>query len=694
MRTKMNRRKFLQMAACGTAGLLLSERAKGAVASSQESNPSRIHQFSEAPSLKAQVAEGTLAPIDQRLPSNPLVLTPIDGVQNYGGIIRTLTSSWAGGLMEETQYGHSPLRWIKDGQEIAPGMCDTWSTNPTNTEWTLHIREGLKWSDGEPVTVDDVLFWWNDLVDPNYPGGPDNVPDFGYDGMGLATFVKMDDYTLKIVYTLAAPLTGYRLAMWVKGNIGPRWIAPAHYLKQFHPKYNLNYTDFSTFMEKVLFRTNPDCPSLDPWLCTSYTPATENTPDRILWNRNPYYYAVDPTGNQLPYIDGWIEDGIDDHNTQLNQVMNGKVDFLHFNSFQLGDVPLLQSGQTIGNYNLRFWDSGSGTGMVYFWNYDHPDPKKRALYRTPEFKQAMSLALNRPAIQTDVYKGYGMLTTGTLSPKALEFNYNAEAQSRFVEYRDAYVDYDPVAAGSLLDSINVIDVNSDTWREYPDGSPLIINIDLPSNPSSDCMAVLSYALQNWQSIGLNVQVNFIEDDFSGYWNSGQGDIASNWEVGDGPNHLVYPSWMVPNEPTRWAPLCGNTFAARGTPWENTQCELSPWDRTPPRYCSTDPEYSGTPVAQIQQIYLQAEIEPDEYQRIQYVWQMLDIHKDNVFYLGTVANYPHIEIVSTNLGNVPTHDQLYLGGFVIPWIVPFPAITNPETWSYINMHKVYLPTVRR
>ena len=74
--------------------------------------------------------------------------------------------------------------------------------------------------------------------------------------------------------------------------------------------------------------------------------------------------------------------------------------------------------------------------------------------------------------------------------------------------------------------------------------------------------------------------------------------------------------------------------------------------------------------------------------------MLDIHKANVFYLGTVANCPRIVIVSKNLGNVPTRDQLALGGFLNPWILPYPAITNPETWSFIDIHQVYLPVVRR
>ena len=131
------------------------------------------------------------------------------------------------------------LRWIDDGLGIAPGMCKSWEANADNSEWTLHFREGLKWSDGEPCTVDDVLFWWNDLT--RHPMHPipmvcrtlARTPPASW-----SQFAKVDDYTLKMTYGTPAPLTAKRLAMWVNANIGPRWIAPAHYLKQFHPKYN------------------------------------------------------------------------------------------------------------------------------------------------------------------------------------------------------------------------------------------------------------------------------------------------------------------------------------------------------------------------------------------------------------------------------------------------------------------------
>ena len=81
--------------------------------------------------------------------------------------------------------------------------------------------------------------------------------------------------------------------------------------------------------------------------------------------------------------------------------------------------------------------------MMYFWNHDAKDDKIRELYRNPKFKQAMSFALDRATIQKTVYYNTGILTTGTMSPKAFEFNFNADAQAYFKKARDAYSAYDP-----------------------------------------------------------------------------------------------------------------------------------------------------------------------------------------------------------------------------------------------------------
>ncbi|MGC9522016.1 MAG: ABC transporter substrate-binding protein [Anaerolineae bacterium] len=700
---KLSRREFLYTSAMATVGLAITacagpetetveappveETVEKAVEATPTPRPTLAATatprptaapeagYNEAPQLADLVASGDLPPVDERLPANPLVLEPLNEIGTYGGTVRTFYS-WEGHLLE-CQYGHSAVRWIDDGLDIAPGMCESWSTNEDNSEWTLVFRKGLKWSDGEPVTVDDVLFWWEDMVlDPDHSDAP---PDFGTSAAGtLVEFIKEDDYTLTLKYDTPAPLTLKRLAMWVNAGIGPRWIVPKHYVEQFHPKYNDEYPDYEEFDLRQNNKTNPDMPVLNPWMLTRYEPSL-----RQVFERNPYYYAVDPEGNQLPYIDGIDAEFIDDAEVQKLRIMQGDIDWNHFHRITLADVGTLRDSEESGNYEVRFWDSGSGTGMMYFWNHDHPDEKLRELYRNPKFKQAMSHAMDRPRIKTVVYYETGMLTTGTMSPKAIEFNFNAEAQALYQEARDAYVDYDPELAMSLLDEIGVVDATGDGFRDFPDGSPLEVVIDVQADAGDECMRSLEIVSENWREIGLNVIINQMPGaEFGVSWEAGQLSIHTNWEVGDGPDHLLYPSWIVPNEPGRWAPLCGNRLLYKGTEREDTEGEKSPWDRQPPRFNSDEVDLIGEAVWRLQEeLYPPAIVEPDEMARHELVWEMIRIHIDNTFFVGSVANYPRIIFVSKNMINVPYTEDLTLGGFVNPWIIPYPAVVNPETWSF-------------
>lgn len=681
MRGKISRRDFLFGSAMAAVGVALTAcggrppaEATPVPEKTSAAPPGPVAPAKEAPQLAALVAEGKLPPLADRLPKNPLVLTPVHEIGTYGGRIRTFYD-WTG-QWHECQYGHSALRWVDDGLGIAPGLCDTWDANDDNTEWTFHIREGLKWSDGHDCTVDDVLYWWNDMV--LNKDHADQPPDFGSAGGKLVEFIKVDTYTIKLKYIEPAPLTAKRLAMWVNAGIGPRWIAPKHYLQQFHPTYNTEYKDFEEHDQRMLFRENPDCPTLTSWMATKYEASVSRT-----WERNPYYYAVDTEGNQLPYIDGLDETYIEDAEVQKLTIMQGGIDFVHFHKAALADLSTLLENQDKGGYDVVLWDSGSGTGMMYFWNYDHPDDKRRALYREPKFKRAMSFALDRATIKKVVYYNTGAVTTGTMSPKAVEFNFNDEARAMYEKARDCYVEYNPDKAKQLLDEIGVKDTDGDGWREFPDGSKLEVSVDVQADAGKECVSVLEIAEQNWRDIGLNVIINQMPpSEFDPAWKGGQLSIHTNWEVGDGPDHLLYPSWVVPNENERWAPLCGNRLMLVGTAQEDTECDVSPWERKPPRWCSTEPGLRDGPVWKLQELYEKAKIEVDELKRHHMVWEMINIHIDEgPFYIGTVANYPRIIFKSKKLINVPSKEELKLGGFVNPWIIPYPAVTNPETYSF-------------
>ena len=701
---KLSRREFLYASAAAAAGLVLNACggeeataepvAPAATAVEEvvvEATPTPIvaqvatatpvptlaaeTKYKEAPDMADMVASGELPIVDERLPVSPLVLSPLNEIGTYGGTMRTFYA-WEG-HWAECQYGHSAVRFIDDGLDIAPGMCESWEANADNSEWTLIFRKGLKWSDGSPVTVDDVLFWWNDMV-LNLDHS-DNPPDFGTSAAGtLVEFIKSDDYTLKLKYDTPAPLTAKRLAMWTNQGIGPRWIAPAEYMKQFHPDYSDDYADFEEFDQRINLRQNAELPTLNPWMVTQYEPSL-----RQVWERNPYYYAVDTDGNQLPYIDKIDAEFVEDAEVQKLKIMQGDMDWVHFHGATLADVGTLKDNEDAGNYEVRFWDSGSGTGMMYFWNHDHPDDKRRELYRTPKFKQAMSLAMDRPRIKKVVYYETGMMTTGTMSPKAIEFNFNAEAQALYQEARDAYVAYDPEGAMALLDEIGVVDGNGDGFRQFPDGSPLEVSVDIAADANDEAMRTLEITSENWIDIGLNLIINQMPpSEFGVNWDAGQLGFRTAWEVGDGPDHLLYPSWVVPNEPARWAPLCGNRLLLLGTEKEDTELDKSPWDRQPPRFASTEQDLIGAPVFKLQnELYPAAMLEPDAMKRMQLVWDMLRIHIDNTFYIGTVANYPRIIFVSKDMVNVPYREDLAMGGFVNPWIIPYPAVTNPETYAF-------------
>lgn len=683
---RMNRAEFLRLSTAAAVGSMVAGAgaALAASAESVEAAPATQGTYGEAPMLAERVQRGELPPVEQRLPENPYVvphawLTP----GKYGGWMQwacTSADDWGTThFIQESMYGHSPLRWLKDGLEIGPGLAERWETNEDTSVWTFYFRKGLKWSDGQPWTVDDILFWWEDEV--QIPDLNELPPDEARSGKGtLMQMRKIDDYTLQLIFDAPAPLTADRLAMWVKRGIGPRWMDPKHYLAQFHPKYNPDVdraTWVETFTAKRDFAINPECPTMTGWMLESYTKGQNS-----VWVRNPYYWCVDQWGNQLPYIDGITQTNVQDAQVLRLRITSGQVDYVHggFVPLTLADVSVLRQAEPRSRLEVRFWDSGSGTSSMYFFNYDYADPKMRALIREPKFRKALSHAYNRANVQKVVYFNTGELTTGTLSPKALE--YNVEGGRRvYEEWRDSALRYDPDYAKRLLDEIGVTDKNRDGWREMPDGSPLVITLDYPASqpPDSEHVRKNELLAKDWQAIGLNTKLNPVTPTaFGDQWAAGQILTTTAWEVGDGPNHLVYPQWLVPLERARWAPLEGTFYAVRGTPKEREELDVDPYKRTPPRMA---PEPGG-PIDRLWQIYDQTKVEPDVLKRIYMVWDMIKIHvEEGPFFSGTVANTPRLVLVKQGLRNVPRREDLALGGFVNPWIHPTPAVYDPEAYYW-------------
>ncbi|HEY8454361.1 MAG TPA: ABC transporter substrate-binding protein [Actinopolymorphaceae bacterium] len=662
------------------------EKGRRGVGSSTRPLPTPS-RFREAPMLAKQVEAGELPPVEERLPDQPYVV-PHNWLEpgKYGGELRMMTPKVTDGQVREYMYGHSLLRWLNDGLDIGPGLAVSWESNEDASEWTLHLRKGVRWSDGEPWTARDILFWWEDLVlNEDHPAVP---PDEMRSGTGtLAQMSAPDDYTLVLHFDAPAPLTADRLAMWVKGgngDVGPIWTLPRHYVEQFHPKYNPEAPkDWASkdgiFFQKADFVRNPECPTLTGWRVTSVRDG-----EALEWERNPYYWCVDPDGNQLPFIDRITMSVVQDFEVAKLQMQEGRYDYVHgpFAQVTLADISGLKQTRDRSGLEVVLWDNGDGTGNAcFFFNYDYRDPKMRALIREPKFRQALSLGFNREEIRKAVHFGLGEPTTGTMSPKAIEFHVEPEGPKIYKQWRDAYNAYDPERAKQLLDEIGVVDRDGDGKRELPDGSKLTIVLTYAATAPDVVTQPNTIMVRDWQSLGLDVRLDPIPpESMDPGWQSGSIMARGDWGVGDGPNCLVYPQWLVPIEPTRWAPLQGQFYNLRGTPEARKEQDVDPYERTPPRM---EPEPGG-PIERLWEIYDRSKVEPDEMKRHQLVWEMTKIHiEEGPFFQGSVANTPAVIAVHRDLGNVPRKENLAQGGFAAPWIHPTPAVYDPEAYFWRN-----------
>jgi peptide/nickel transport system substrate-binding protein len=456
-----------------------------------------IRQFGEAPQLAQLVAAGKLPPVAERLPKNPMVIPTLGEIGKYGGIIRRgyTSSHLSCNFGKPARAGL--LRFSTDGTALIPAAAESIEGNEDGTVWTAKLREGMKWSDGAPFTADDFTWQYDRILDDRLGVVKPHYIKLGGE---LGEVRKVDDFTVEFRFKGNNVVFGEMLA-FSEGDCGRGGrhmyipFSPSHYLSQFTPDTNSDAEKLASDLgfdnwEKMYHRMdwpigNPDRPSTRPYVLTS-----GRTGKRVEGIRNPYFYAVDPAGNQLPYIDKYVWDPVDKTVLQL-KVLAGEIDFqgrkIDFSAF-----PTLKAGEDKGGYKIFLWPSSFLCDLGLMMNLAYDGPYAEAFNQT-KFRNALSHAIDRERMNTILFHGVGT-AKGAMPLKGHAF-YPGD------EIRDMWMEFDPDLANQMLDEI-VPNKDAQGFRLMANGERLKLEILASNRALGAAVDIAEMVALNWSEVGI------------------------------------------------------------------------------------------------------------------------------------------------------------------------------------------------
>jgi len=434
----------------------------------------------EPPMLEALVAAGQLPPVDERLPMSPFVVGGRDAIGVYGGEVRQ--------IHHDTVWSVSTYDWLSDRlvlysdsdlRTLVPNMLESWEASDDGKTFTLHMRKGMKWSDGAPLTSEDVDFFFHDWAKVDGLGwGPG--PAFSGTKGRWAEIEIIDDYTFRATYEYSYGIFPHVLTRHMGGFPGEGPFMPKHFLKDYHIEYageaaiekmkaELGLETWQQVLNRFAGQWGmntwqfpeyaKDFPTLAPWIPVAY-PAE----GLILFERNPYYWKVDLMGNQLPYIDTLRLDYMASVETMNLRAIGGELDWLGMHDVTIARYPLYKENEDRGRYVVGDYLSCMTDRYVLFPRHTLPsDPVLEEIVNHPNWVKALSVAIDREEINESLF--YGLARMGAQSPMPMSKYYKPA-------YGNAYAQYDPALANQLLDEMGLDQRDSAGYRLRPDGKRL------------------------------------------------------------------------------------------------------------------------------------------------------------------------------------------------------------------------------
>ncbi len=588
----------------------------------------------ESPLLAELVRAGKLPPVAERTGPEPLVIEGVDGIGRYGGTWHRLAVSPQDleGVLNNRYSYISLVRWSPQGYPIVPHLAKSWSASPDLRVWTFTLRRGLRWSDGHPFTSDDILYWWEqeklyfktDYQFMNHVGK-------------IGRIEKIDDLTLRFVFE--DPYSSFLEKLACSFD----YFRPAHYLKKFHPAIGdpsliastmqaLNLpSPFAVYM-RLQHPLNPECPRLWPWIYADYR---ASAPQALV--RNPYYYAVDPQGNQLPYLDRFMTD-IKSKAMITAAAAGGEVT-MQDRHLEFEDYTLLSGEAPRRGYRLLHWFNATRAMAQLHVNLNrtidprHPETKWKArLLGEKTFRQALSLALRRQDIISAVFNGVGepaQNSPGPLSPyqNARQFH--------------SFTAYDPAQANALLDGLGLTQRDSEGFRTFPDGTRMAWLLNISDQQLPDAVNMIA---SQWAEVGIRATVQI---HIRTLWQVEQMAGEHDFTVAPGLEEfmpIIDPRVYAPINPySLWASKWGRWYL-RGGLQGNPDATLGGIEAPPPDH----------PARRAMELYDLARIAPTLEERYARIHELLDLVAENLWTITIATPPPMLAVVQDGFHNVPTH----------------------------------------
>jgi len=598
----------------------------------------KIEKFNEAPMLRAMVAAGGLPPVEERLPEEPLVVEPVEEIGQYGG---TWNRVWLGpsdrtGVQKIA--GEQMIRFNVNGTKVLPNIAKSWDVSEEGKVYTFHLRKGIKWSDGVPFTADDILFYYEDVL-LNKEITP-VFPTWLTVGKEPVKVEKIDDYTVR--FRFVKPYGLFLGQMAYRGT----FYAPKHYMKQFHPRYTPMdkleemtkeagfqywYQLYSDKGAYGWFVTNPSHPTIWAWKAV-----TECTGSFFRMERNPYFWKVDPQGNQLPYIDHIRNNLVESGEMVSLKAMAGEIDMQN-RHLQLADYPLLMANRERGDYRVFKWILTDGSRVIFMPNLNCKDPVLRKIFQDDRFRKALSLAINRQEMNELLYLGLG-------KPQQASFMEGTPYFS--AEWEKAYAEYDPQKANEFLDEMGLKWDEKHEYRLRPDGKTLKVTIIFTTAFAPDWADACDLVKRYWKTIGVKVALKPMERSLLTVRTQ-----ANEYEIYVWSGYPIFPvcsDMPVPKAGSNWAPEYGRWYETGGKAGEKPTGD----------------------VAKLLEIWDKIKVTVDEEKKKQLIQDFVKLHIKNIWLIGTVGKIPLPAVVKNNFRNVPEEilvdDTLRTPGNAQPW----------------------------